>query len=682
MSGDTVDHNVYWASKDPRKVVETALRKADLWYNMMHYNGYLYKLRDMWMSYYGANFQSMSSNHKITFAGEQGELAQISINHLHNLCNHILTMVTSNRPVLQARASNKDYKSLVQTKLANQLLDYYMREKRLERYLRNATEMAIVLASGYIKMAWNATSGEIYDYTEDGAPIYEGDVEFVNLSPFDVVFDSSKESDNDHDWCIVRTFKNRFDLAAKYPELAEKIKAVPSKSELYNFKFEASLSDETDDIPVYELYHRRSESMPQGRYMFFADSNIVFEDTALPYRNIPVFRISPAIIMGTPFGYTSMFDLLPIQDAIDSLYSTILTNQYAFGVQNIYIPRGADISMKALEGGLNILEGNSNAGKPESLNLTNTPAEVFNFVKMLEQAQETISGVNSVARGNPEASLKSGTALALVQSMALQYISGLQQQYVRLVEDVGTNLVMMLRDFASVPRVAMIAGNDNKSYVAREFKGDDLSQVNRVIVDVGNPLSQTTAGKVQMAENLIQYGVVTSPKEYMMVLQTGRLDLMTGDEEREYLLINAENESLAEGKQVIAMDIDQHTEHIKQHRSVLADPMLRQDPIFAKAVLEHINEHIQLLRQVDPSLLTILGEHPLPPINGTQPNTPQNPNQAVNTSGGAPGPMAPMQGPPQGPGMPPMPQMPHPPAPMQNLPISMPPTGYPAILPK
>jgi hypothetical protein len=681
MSSTSGDHNSYWASKDANKVVEVCMHKSNLWYNNMHYNGYLYKLRDMWMSYYGANFASLSSTHKITFAGEQGELAQISINHLHNLCNHILTMVTSNRPVLQARASNKDYKSLVQTKLANQLLDYYMREKRLEKYLRDATEMAIVIASGYIKMSWNATSGEIYDYTEDGAPVYEGDVEFTNLSPFDVVFDGSKETDKDHDWVIVRTFKNRFDLSAKYPELADKIKGIPSKSELYNFKFEASLSDETDDIAVYELYHKKTEAMPQGRYMFFCDTNIVFEDTPMPYRQIPVFRISPAIIMGTPYGYTSMFDILPIQDAIDSLYSTILTNQYAFGVQNIYIPRGADVSMKSLEGGLNIIEGNANAGKPEALNLTQTPPEIFNFLKMLEQAQETISGVNSVARGNPEASLKSGTALALVQSMALQYISGLQQQYIRLVEDVGTALIMMLKDFASVPRVAMIAGNDNKSYVAKEFSGDDLSQVNRIIVDVGNPLSQTTAGKVQMAENLIQYGVITSPKEYLMVLQTGRLDLMTGDEEREYLLINAENEALAEGKPVIAMDIDQHTEHIKQHRAVLADPTLRHDPKFRQDVLEHISQHIQLLRTVDPSLLAILGEHPLPPVGGTPPN-PQNPNQAINTSGGAPGNSAPMQGPPAGPQGPGMPNMPAPPSPFNKLPISMPPSGFPQMMPK
>ena len=122
------------------------------------------------------------------------------------------------------------------------------------------------------------------------------------------------------------------------------------------------------------------------------------------------------------------------------------------------------------------LEGNSQAGKPEAMNFTQTPAEVFRFIEMLKSEMETISGVNSVARGNPEASLKSGTALALVQSMALQFISGLQQQYVQLVEDVGTGLISMLRDFAQVPRIAMIAGKANQSYIAEEFSGDDLSQ--------------------------------------------------------------------------------------------------------------------------------------------------------------------------------------------------------------
>lgn len=653
-----MSNSVYFASQEPDKAAEIILTKANSWYNELHNNGYLGKVREMWTAYHGAYYSSINGAHKIQFSGEQGELTQLAVNHLRNIAQHILRMITANRPAFQARATNKDYKSLVQAKLANQLLDYYMREKRLERNLQQAVEYAIVLGTGYIKMDWNATGGEVYDINDElGTPIYEGDVEFYNLSPYDVVFDTTKESQN-HDWVVCRSFKNKFDLAAKYPEMADKIKGLQTKSDLFKFRLEMSTFDDTSDVPVYEFYHKRTESMPEGRYMMFLNSNLVLIDSPMPYRQLPIYRISPSDILGTPYGYTPMFDLLPIQDAINSLYSTILTNQQAFGVQNIYIPRNADVSFKSLEGGLNIIEGNSGAGKPEAMNLTSTPKEVFDFLQMLESQMEVISGVNSVARGNPEASLKSGTALALVQSMALQFISGLQQQYVELIEDVGTGLVNMLKDFAAVPRIAMIAGKSNSSYVAAEFTGDDLSQVNRVIVDMGNPIARTTAGKMEMASQLIQYGIVKTPEQYFTVLTTGQLDVMTDEGQRELLLIESENEKLSAGDEIQALAIDEHLKHIKAHRGVLADPELRKDQRLTASVLNHINEHINFLREVDPSLLQIIGEQPLGPIGGS----PTTPDQQQPNNSQAPqaeqGPQGPVPSAAEAPGMPAMPQVP------------------------
>ena len=648
-----MSESVYFASKEASNVAGILLSKANSWYNDLYTNGYLNKVKQSWLSYHGAYYTSVGSGHQISFGGEQGELAQLTINHYRNIAQHILTMITTNRPVFQSRATNTDYKSLVQAKLANELLDYYMREKRLERYLRTAVEYAVVLGSGYVKMEWNATTGEIYDINEEtNTPIYEGDVMFSNLSPYDVVFDTSKEH-QDHDWVLVRSFKNKFDIAAKYPEYDNKIRNLQTKSDLMKFRLDGFSSDSTDDTPIYEFFHKKTESMPEGRYLLFAGDNLILMDTPMPYRTLPIFRIAPSDILGTPFGYTSMFDLLPIQDAINSLYSTILTNQNAFGVQNIYVPRGADISMKSLEGALNIIEGNAGAGKPESLNLTATPAEIFNFVQMLESKMETLSAVNSVARGNPEASLKSGTALALVQSMALQFISGLQQQYVQMVEDVGTGLINMLKDFAAVPRIAMISGKSNRSYVAKEFSGDDLSQVNRVIVDLGNPVSKTTAGKLQMASELIQYGIVKTPEQYFTVLTTGQLNAVTDDTQDELLSIKDENEEMTEGNKVRAIAIDQHTMHIKGHKAILADPNIRKDEQVTAIVLEHIQEHINLLRNTDPALLGIIGEQALGPAGGGAPG-PQQPD--VNNSQA---PQAGPEGPAPGPGdLPNMPNIP------------------------
>lgn len=657
--------NQYFAAKESKETAQIVLDKANLWYNGLYLNGYLDKIREMWMSYHGAYYNGASDGHKIVFGGEQGELTMLAVNHLRNIAQHILVMVTANRPAMQARATNTDYKSLVQTRLANDLLDYYMRDKRLEKYLKNAVEYAIVMGAGFIKMDWNATSGEIYDYNDDtGLPIYEGDVEFTNLSPFDVVFDSSKENQN-HDWVLCRTYKNKYDLAAKFPELKDKIENLPTKTDLYKYQFDIMMNQSTDDVPVYEFYHKRTESMPDGRYLLFLTPEVALMDTAMPYRSLPLYRISPSDILGTPYGYTPMFDLLPMQDAINSLYSTILTNQHAFGVQNIYVPRGADVTFSALEGGLNIIEGNAQAGKPEAMNLTATPPEIFNFLKMLEQAQETVSGVSSVARGNPENNLKSGTALAMVQSTTLQFISGLQQSYVEMIEDVGTGLIQMLKDFASVPKVAMIAGKSNKAFLEKTFTGDDLAQVNRVIVDVGNPLAATTAGRIQMAESMIQYGVIKNPEQYLMVISTGNLDVLDEYQQNEMLLVRAENERMSEGEKVLALAVDQHKMHIKEHRGVLADPDLRNDPQLVQIVLDHINEHINLLRTTDPGLLAVIDEQAMGPAGGSPPG-PQGPQ--VN-AGSAPAPLPNPGAPPAPPQQAGLPNVPQPPAPFANNPV-------------
>jgi len=618
----------YFAADKPDKAIAYIHMKAGSWFNNYMENNLIYKIKMSWEAYHGAYYLD---GHKITYGGDQGELVNLPINHYRNIAQIMLNMVTANRPAFQARSTNLDAKSEVQTNLANGLLEYYMREKRLESTFKKAVEFAVVLGSAFIKLGWNATSGKIYDYIEPEEkinpttgeenkpyPIYEGDATFDLLSPYDIIFDTSKAEWSKQQWVLIRTFQNKYDLAAKYPEYADKILKLKTKSDMDSKRFFLYPYDETTDVPVYEFMHKPSEALPEGRYLYYIDDEIILGDTVLPFKELPVYRITPSDFLGTPFGYTPMFDLLAPQSAINSLYSTILTNQNAFGVQNILNPRGNDVQVHQIGGGLNFIEYNAQFGKPEPLNLTYTPPEVFNFINMLEKAMETTSGMNSVVRGNPDAALKSGNALALVQSQALQFISGLQQSYIQLIEDVGTGLINILRDFAMVPRIAAIVGINNRSKMA-EFTGDDLSTVNRVLIDVGNALSQTTAGRVQMAEQMLQMKIIDSPEKYIEVMNTGKLTALDGGQNNELLLIRSENEHLMSGDYLVqGIFSDKHSLHIREHRTVLADPKLRhEDPELIQRVSAHIQEHVSLLQNTDPNILAIFGENPLAPPGGT-----------------------------------------------------------------
>ncbi len=603
----------YFAAQGPKEIGASIFKKVDDWNNMLVNSGIFSKIQKSWALYHGIHFANREG-HTTTFSGTQGELVQLAVNHYRNIGAHLLNMATAVRPAMEARAVNSDYKSLTQTVLANGLLDYYMREKRLEKYLKVAVEYAIVLGEGYIKMEWDVTSGDEYGVNPaTGTVIKQGDVRYSNLSALDVIRDITKEDTQKNDWLIIRTFRNRFDLIAQYPEFEEQLLSIKTKSELDRYRFSEYLSEETDDVPVYEFFHDRTAAMPNGRYVLLASPDAIFIDQALPYRFIPVYKISQSNILGTPFGYGPMFDLIPIQEAINSSYSTIITNHTAFGVQNVLVPRGSDLEVSSLSGGLNVLEYNPQLGKPEALNLTETPAEIYKMLEILERVMETLSGVNSVARGNPEASLKSGAALALVQSQAVQFMSGLQQSYVSLVEDVGTGTIKMLQDFATTPRVAAIVGKANRTYM-KEFTSDDLQSINRVVVDIANPLSKTTAGRAEMANNLLQMGLITKPEEYFTVINTGQMGTMIDGDQAELLLIKSENERMVEKLKVLVTPLDNHKLHIMEHKALLADPDLRSDPELTQIVLQHITEHLDDLRTTDPGLLMLTNQQPLPPM--------------------------------------------------------------------
>lgn len=598
------------ANPDPKETVNVLLKKSKDHYSKLHSNKYLDKLRLMWRAYHGIYGEDLNS-HEISFIGDQGELVSLPVNHFRNIALHLFNMITANRPVMEARAVNTDYKSLAQTYLATSILDYYMREKHLEDAIKRAVEYAIVLGSGYVRVEWNETAGEKHIDEESGIETYEGELEFTNLSPFDVVFDGTKDTWN-HDWLLVRSKRNKYDLMAKYPDLAEQIHDIETVNHNYGMNFTLFSNDSTDDIFIYEFFHKRTESVPEGRYLLFLDNDVVLMDQGLPYRTIPIFRISAGEILGTPYAYSPMFDLYPLQEAINATYSTILTNQTAFGVGNVWVPDGANIAVSTVAGGLNLMQGGNTA--PVAVNLTQTPKEIFDFLQLLIQSQETLSGINSVTRGNPEASLRSGQALALVQSMAIQFVSTLQQSYVKLIEDVGTSLIQILKDYARSPKIVTLVGKYNRTYL-KEFTGEDLNSINRVIVDVGNPLSRTIAGRVQMAEQFMQYGLITNPQQYHQVVNTGRVESATEGTMAELLNVKKENEYLMTGKLVRALAYDSHKLHILEHRSILADPELRQNPEVERAVNTHIQEHIDALRIIDPDVLMLLGEQPLIPMD-------------------------------------------------------------------
>jgi hypothetical protein len=123
---------------------------------------------------------------------------------------------------------------------------------------------------------------------------------------------------------------------------------------------------------------------------------------------------------------------------------------------------------------------------------------------------------------------------------------------------------------------------------------------------MGNPMTRTTAGKVNLAEQMLNFNMIENPDQYIQVVTTGRLEPVIEGKQAQLLLIKGENEELSVGKPQRTLATDNHAKHILEHAVVLSNPAIRQDPNnpIVAVTLAHIQEHIMMMN--DPNIQQLM----------------------------------------------------------------------------
>lgn len=611
-----MSNNRYWAQVPIEEIASEVRNKFDEYAEYLEQHNYLDKIRTSYQRYYNLDQEGA---YRVT-KSDDGSITRVTLNHYKNLIKRLHILITQSKLSYLAKARNSDTRSLIEADLAKGILEYYGDEKALNYTMSRAVETALVCLEAFVHCPWNLHKGYELTADENGRTIHTGDQDFEVLTALDVARNIQTP---DSDYYIVRTRRNKWDLAALHPEFADVITAYSEPQDTMNrYRLQITYPDhETDLVDVYYFYHRDTPALPDGRFTVVVNDQVL-ADGKLGYKRPPVFRLSAGDMIDTIFGDSPSVDLLAIQEVINALATAVVSNNMNHAQQNIWSP-DPNLSVKALAHGQNLV---TSSVKPEALQLTASAAETYKLLDSLVAQQQLLSGINDTARGNPESNLKSGNSLALMLAQAVQFVSDLQKSYAQVAGDVGTCVINNIQKFAKGPMLVSIGGQSKKAYI-KEFQSNELINIDRITVDLGDPIAQTVAGRYEMVQGWRANNTIT-PRQEIEFLRTGQFDSILEDKFRDAILVRSENEMLKKGEAPVVLMTDDHPYHVIEHNKLLNDPEARYNPELVEAITQHMMEHKIAAQTMDPAMMSLLGgQMPPPQMPAPMPGAPIPPEQ-------------------------------------------------------
>jgi hypothetical protein len=583
--------------------------------------------------YYGALpygfIGDMPSSAMPTRAGDQGENVEVRVNWLRAHANAKHQIIVAPKLAWGATPTNTDSKSLADASRAGSILEYLWKSGPFERMAISAVLGAIISGEEFLFTPWDPRAGAARRLDEStGLVEYDGDVVCRSIPSWDVLRLPTAKSFEESPWLAVRMRANRYDLIAQYPMEEEAILAAPASANFGVGSAGISLTSVSDPdiVTCHYFFHKKTAALPAGLQAVMVNADCVLEFAGLEpcYEHLPIHRFPAGDLKGTPYGYTSFWEGMGIQDLATDLQGSLATNIMTFAKQMISAESDQDLPVSQLGNGPVVVYRPKGSQPPVPLNLMAPSPESFQHLERYKGDQRMVLGLNDMAMGEPPQGPPNAQAWALLATANITNNSGEQRGYIDGVRSVGRSLLAIYKAKLSAPRKAAIVGKQGASVPQQEqYDAQTFAGIDDVTIEIDNPLMQTAAGRLPIAQMFIESGFVQVPEQLEQVVTTGKLKPITQVLENELIQIEWENEQMLQGICPPVLVTDAHQMHYREHKGVTFIPEGRANPAVIKAYSDHQQQHAQFELTTDPRLLAMSGQAaPAQPPPGAAPPSP------------------------------------------------------------
>lgn len=566
----------------------------------------------------GNQFAQISSKGDIEESGKEYFWQEREVyNHIAPILETRLAKLGRVKAKAQVRPATSDDEDVASASLATKLIDAVCKENDFSSQLALANSWSEITGSAFFKVTWDAEKGHALDASGE---IKEGDVTITLCPPFEIfpediaITDIDKQSSVMH--AKVLTTKEVKRIWGKDVKGGEvNVFSFDNAQVGGGFGYTASVpkivsEKREDSVTVIEKYEAPTHEYPNGRLIIVAGDTLLYQGD-MPYlngedgtRGYP-FAKQVCIDNLTNFFGTSVVErIIPVQRA----YNTVKNRKHEFmnrmAVGVMAVEDGSvdtdDLEEEGLPPG-KVVVYRQGSTPPIMLSPTQVPSEFSREEEKLLNEFVMISGVSEVTTySQVPANVASGTAISLLLEQDDTRIALTADSLRESIKRISKQVLRLYRQFAKVPRVKRITGDNGDVEIASFCAGNIDSE--DIVFDTISDIEDTLSARRAMVYDLLKLGLFADENGKLNASTKARLFEILGFGNWEDGRSNDEihrkkalKENMELEKKDVPVDVyDDHALHIAEHVRMCVSTKCVSDKAVRDRVASHIAKHTEL----------------------------------------------------------------------------------------
>lgn len=566
----------------------------------------------------GNQFAQISSKGDIEESGKEYFWQEREVyNHIAPILETRLAKLGRVKAKAQVRPATSDDEDVASASLATKLIDAVCKENDFSSQLALANSWSEITGCAFFKVTWDAEKGHALDASGE---IKEGDVTITLCPPFEIfpediaITDIDKQSSIMH--AKVLTTKEVKRIWGKDVKGGEvNVFSFDNAQVGGGFGYTASVpkivsEKRENSVTVIEKYEAPTHEYPNGRLIIVAGDTLLYQGD-MPYlngedgtRGYP-FAKQVCIDNLTNFFGTSVVErIIPVQRA----YNTVKNRKHEFmnrmAVGVMAVEDGSvdtdDLEEEGLPPG-KVVVYRQGSTPPIMLSPTQVPSEFSREEEKLLNEFVMISGVSEVTTySQVPANVASGTAISLLLEQDDTRIALTADSLRESIKRISKQVLRLYRQFAKVPRVKRITGDNGDVEIASFCAGNIDSE--DIVFDTISDIEDTLSARRAMVYDLLKLGLFADENGKLNASTKARLFEILGFGNWEDGRSNDEihrkkalKENMELEKKDVPVDVyDDHALHIAEHVRMCVSTKCVSDKAVRDRVANHIAKHTEL----------------------------------------------------------------------------------------